>query len=51
MISLIICTYNRDKYIYECLRHIAINNFPTGLSGVIIWRKRKNLRTDKIEAI
>lgn len=26
--SLIICTYNRDKYIYETLKRIATNTFP-----------------------
>ena len=28
MFSLIICTYNRDKYIYDTLQHIAENEFP-----------------------
>ena len=26
MISFIICTYNRDKYIYECLSRLAQNS-------------------------
>ena len=25
MISVIVCTYNRDKYIYQCLNQLAIN--------------------------
>lgn len=28
-ISVIICTYNRDKYIYQTLEHIARNGFPS----------------------
>lgn len=28
MISVIICTYNRDKYIYNVLRSIAIGDYP-----------------------
>jgi len=27
MISIIICTYNRDKYLYNCLKSIAENDF------------------------
>jgi len=27
MFSIIICTYNRDKYLYNCLKSIAENNF------------------------
>lgn len=29
MISVIICTYNRDKFLYDALKHVAVNNFPT----------------------
>lgn len=28
MISLVICTYNRDAYVYRTLEHIAQNDFP-----------------------
>ncbi|MCQ2607599.1 MAG: glycosyltransferase [Bacteroidales bacterium] len=28
MISLIVCTYNRDAYVYKTLEHIAQNDFP-----------------------
>lgn len=28
-ISIIICTYNRDRYLFDTLRHIAENDFPT----------------------
>ncbi len=35
-ISFIICTYNRDKYIYECLRHLAQNTQQEGWEMVVI---------------
>ncbi|MBQ3991270.1 MAG: glycosyltransferase family 2 protein, partial [Bacteroidales bacterium] len=28
MISVIVCTYNRDKYLYKVLSHIASNDYP-----------------------
>lgn len=28
MISVIICTYNRDKFLYDALQHVAANKFP-----------------------
>lgn len=28
MLSIIICTYNRDKYIYNVLKSIAGNDYP-----------------------
>ena len=28
-ISIIICTYNRARYLFDTLRHIAENDFPT----------------------
>lgn len=36
MISFIICTYNRDKYIYECLSRLAKNTEQTGWEIVLI---------------
>lgn len=36
MISVIICTYNRDKYIYNVLKSIAENNFPTDQYEIIL---------------
>lgn len=29
MLSVIVCTYNRDKFLYDALRHVALNDFPT----------------------
>ena len=37
MLSVIICTYNRQKYIYNCLRSIANNTLePTQYEIVLI---------------
>jgi glycosyltransferase involved in cell wall biosynthesis len=47
MLSLIICTYNRDKYIYSCLKSIAENNYdPENYEVLLI----NNNSTDKTEA-
>ena len=35
-ISVIICTYNRDKFIYRTLEHIACNGFPTDSYEIIL---------------
>ena len=45
-ISIIVCTYNRDKYIYDTLSKIARNNFPSeGYEIVLI----NNNSTDNTE--
>lgn len=36
MISLVICTYNRDKYIYQTLKKISANKFPTDKYEIIL---------------
>lgn len=36
MISFIICTYNREKYIYECLNRLAKNSDQAGWEIVLI---------------
>ncbi|MDE5610745.1 MAG: glycosyltransferase [Odoribacter sp.] len=35
-ISVIICTYNRDKFIYRTLEHIACNGFPADSYEIIL---------------
>ena len=35
-VSVIICTYNRDKYIYQTLEHIACNGFPSERYEIIL---------------
>ena len=36
MISFIICTYNRDKYIYECLSRLAMNTEQDGWEIILV---------------
>lgn len=36
MISVVICTYNREQYIYECLSRIASNTIQEGWEVVLI---------------
>jgi glycosyltransferase involved in cell wall biosynthesis len=36
MLSVIICTYNRDKYLYGALQYIAENGFPKNLYEIIL---------------
>lgn len=35
-ISIIICTYNRDKYIYQTLEHIVQNRFPVDKYEIVL---------------
>ncbi len=36
MISVIVCTYNRDKYLYDALSHIADNDYPADDYEIIL---------------
>ena len=36
MISFIICTYNRERYIYECLSRLANNTEQMGWEIVLV---------------
>lgn len=47
MISVIICTYNRDKFLYDALQHVAVNNFPTQEYEIVLVN---NNSTDNTEA-
>ena len=48
MISIIICTYNRDKYIYNALKSIAENDYPySGYEIILI----DNNCTDNTKAV
>lgn len=46
-ISIIICTYNRDKYIYDTLRQIAENHFPTEQYEIILINNNSTDSTEK----
>lgn len=47
MLSLIVCTYNRDKYLYGALKCIAENGFPTDGYEIVLVN---NMSTDSTEA-
>lgn len=47
MLSIILCTYNRDKYIYNVLQSIADNDFPKSDYEVVLVN---NNSTDRTEA-
>jgi len=47
MISVIICTYNRDKYIYGVLQSIALNAYPKSKYEIVLVN---NNSTDNTEA-
>lgn len=47
MISVIICTYNRDKFLYDALQHVAVNNFPTENYEIVLIN---NNSTDNTES-
>ena len=46
-LSVIICTYNRDKYIYNVLKSVAKNNLDTSLYEVVLVN---NNSTDNTES-
>jgi len=46
MLSIIICTYNRDKYLYDALKSIADNNFPVSEYEIVLIN---NNSTDNTE--
>jgi glycosyltransferase involved in cell wall biosynthesis len=48
MISIIVCTYNRDKYIYDCLKHIADNGFPKDRYEIILVNNNSTDSTERL---
>jgi len=46
MLSIIICTYNREKYLYNCLKSIAENNFSFDKYEIVLIN---NNSTDNTE--
>ena len=47
MFSVIICTYNRDKFLYDALKHVAANDFPIEQYEIILVN---NNSTDNTES-
>ena len=48
MISVVICTYNREKYIYNALKSIAEQDYPVELYEIVLIN---NNSTDNTEAL
>lgn len=46
MISIIVCTYNRDKYLYDALKHIAANDFPYADYEIVLVNNNSTDSTD-----
>ena len=47
MLSIIICTYNREKYIYGVLQSLAQNNFPTHLYEIVLVNNNSTDTTEE----
>lgn len=47
MLSVIICTYNRDKFLYDALRHVAENSLPVSEYEIVLVN---NNSTDNTES-
>ena len=47
MLSIIICTYNREKYIYNVLQSIAQNDFPTDLYEIVLINNNSTDQTEE----
>ncbi len=47
-LSVIVCTYNREKYIGECLRHLADQSMDFGHFEVVVVNNKSTDNTEKI---
>ena len=47
MLSIVVCTYNRDKYLYGALKCIAENGYPTDAYEIVLIN---NMSTDNTES-
>ena len=47
MLSVIICTYNRDRYIYNVLKSISDNDFPLTEYEIVLVNNNSNDNTEK----
>lgn len=47
MLSVIICTYNREKYLYNVLKSIAENDFPTDRYEIVLINNNSTDRTEE----
>ncbi|MCF0206757.1 MAG: glycosyltransferase family 2 protein [Bacteroidales bacterium] len=46
MISIIVCTYNRDKYLYNALQHIAANDYDFAKYEIVLVNNNSTDSTD-----
>ena len=46
MLSVIICTYNREKFLYDALRHVAENDFPVSEYEIVLVNNNSTDRTE-----
>lgn len=47
MLSIIICTYNREKFLYDALCHVAKNNFPFSDYEIVLVNNNSTDNTEK----
>ena len=47
MLSVIICTYNREKYLYNVLKSIAENDFPADQYEIVLINNNSTDRTEE----
>ena len=47
MLSVIICTYNREKYLYNVLKSIAENDFPADRYEIVLINNNSTDRTEE----
>ena len=48
MFSVIICTYNRDKYLYQTLQHVADNGFDVNEYEIILINNNSTDNTEQV---
>ena len=48
MFSVIICTYNRDKYLYQTLQHVADNGFDVNEYEIILVNNNSTDSTEQV---
>lgn len=48
MLSVIVCTYNREKYIYNALKSIAEQDYPCGMFEIIVINNNSSDGTEEL---
>ena len=47
MLSIIICTYNREKFLYDALQHVAVNDFPCEEYEIVLVNNNSTDNTER----